>query len=266
MGNDSTIREEKIDDRSKESPDSEIMAAQEDLEAGISSKDNDLKVEEAVSKAEELKSETGFEVVKPENPGWNAKSGMRKDGRLNIEVITAEAMTLAQQLASGQKTSGDLIDEGFNKYTLRDTDGLPEWFLADENRHSKPTRPVSAAGAAAIKEKLRALNARPIKKVREAKDRKKYKAAQKLEKLKKKSALLADEEGVSEKDKSAKIAKIMGRAAKRKPKRQVKIVVAKDGNKGISGRPRGVKGKYKIVDPRLKKDARAEKRLSKRKR
>ncbi len=172
-------------------------------------------------------------------------------------------MTLAQQVASGEKTTYDLVDEGFNKYAFQDRDGLPEWFLDDEGKHSKPHRPISAAGAAAIKEKLRALNARPIKKVREAKDRKRFRAAQRLEKLRKKSALVADEEGISEKDKAQNIAKLMSKATKKKPKQQVKLVVARGGNRGISGRPRGVKGKYKIVDARLKKDVRADKRLAK---
>jgi AdoMet-dependent rRNA methyltransferase SPB1 len=172
-------------------------------------------------------------------------------------------MTLAQQVASGEKTTYDLVDEGFNKYAFQDRDGLPEWFLHDEGKHSKPHRPISAAGAAAIKEKLRALNARPIKKVREAKDRKRFRAAQRLEKLRKKSALVADEEGISEKDKAQNIAKLMSKATKKKPKQQVKLVVARGGNRGISGRPRGVKGKYKIVDARLKKDVRADKRLAK---
>ncbi len=208
----------------------------------------------------------GFELVRTGQSEWEAEGEPRKDGRLDIDIITAEAMTLAQQVASGQKSTQDLVDEGFNKYTFRDTDGLPEWFLDDEGKHSKPHRPISAAGAAAIKEKLRALNARPIKKVREAKDRKKFKAAQRLEKLRKKSAMVADDEGISEKDKAHNIAKMMGKAAKKKPKQQVKLVVAKGGNRGISGRPRGVKGKYKIVDARLKKDVRAEKRLAKTKR
>ena len=171
-------------------------------------------------------------------------------------------MTLAHKIASGEKSKYDVVDDGFNKYALQDRDGLPEWFLDDEGKHSKPHKPISAAGAAAIKEKLRALNARPIKKVQEAKDRKRFKAVQRLEKLRKKSAMVADEEGVSEKDKAQNIARLMSRAAKKKPKQQVKLVVAKGGNRGISGRPRGVKGKYKIVDARLKKDVRAEKRLA----
>lgn len=172
-------------------------------------------------------------------------------------------MTLAQRIASGKSAAkADIIDDSFNRYSFRDKDGLPDWFLDDEAKHSKPNRPITAAGAAAIKEKMRALNARPIKKVREAKDRKKFKAAQRLEKLKKKSALMADEEGMTEKDKATNITKLMAKAAKKKPKTQVKVVVARGPNKG-QGRPRGVKGRYKIVDARLKKDVRAQKRLAK---
>ncbi len=188
----------------------------------------------------------------------------KPNGQLDIDIITAEAMTLAHSLATGEKKSSDLIDDGFNKYSFRDVDGLPPWFLDDETTHSRPNRPITAAAAAAIKEKLRALNARPIKKVREARGRKKFKAAQKLEKLRKKSAMLAEDEGVSERDKASGIAKMMARASKKKPKEKVKLVVARGASKGVKGRPRGVKGKYKIVDSRLKKDVRGEKRAKKR--
>lgn len=182
---------------------------------------------------------------------------------LDIDIITAEAMTLAQQLASGAKTKQDLMDEGFNKYAFKDRDGVPDWFLDDEGRHDRPHRPITAAAAAAIKEKIRALNARPIKKVREAKDRKKFKAAQRLEKLRKKSALLNEDEGMTEKEKAQSIVKMMSKAGKKRPKKDVKVVVARGNNARIAGRPRGVKGKYKIVDARMKKDTRALKRLAK---
>jgi AdoMet-dependent rRNA methyltransferase SPB1 len=172
-------------------------------------------------------------------------------------------MTLAQQLATGEKSKYDLVDDGFNKYAFKDRDGLPDWFLDDESRHDKPHRPITAAAATAIKEKLRALNARPIKKVREAKDRKKFKAAQRLEKLRKKSALLNEDEGMTEKEKAQNIVKMMSRATKKRPKKEVKVIVARGPNARIAGRPRGVKGRYKIVDARLKKDTRALKRLSK---
>jgi AdoMet-dependent rRNA methyltransferase SPB1 len=206
--------------------------------------------------------EDAIEEVKRDESTWEQDDIPMKNGRPDVDIITAEAMTLAHQLATGQKTRHDLLDDSFNKYSLRDLEGLPDWFLDDENRHSKLQRPMTAAAAAAIKEKTRALNARPIKKVREAKARKKFKAAQRLEKLKKKSALLADEEGMTEKDKAQSIARLMSRAAKKKPKQKVTVVVARGGNKG-QGRPKGTKGKYKMVDARLKKDVRAEKRLAK---
>jgi AdoMet-dependent rRNA methyltransferase SPB1 len=208
--------------------------------------------------------ESDHETVQPTKSISTIEDPRKKNGQLDIDVITAEAMTLAHSLGTGEKTSTDLIDDGFNKLAFRDVDGLPDWFLDDEGLHSKPNRPITAAAAAAIREKLRALNARPIKKVREAKGRKKFKAAQKLEKLKKKSALLADEEGMTEKDKAGAIGKMLARAAKKKPQSKVKLVVATGTNRGIKGRPKGTKGRYKIVDPRLKKDVRGEKRAAKR--
>ncbi|KAL6703914.1 AdoMet-dependent rRNA methyltransferase spb1 [Coniothyrium glycines] len=214
--------------------------------------------------AESSDDEDKIEEVKRDESQWEQDSMPMKNGRPDIDIITAEAMTLAHQMATGQKTKHDLLDDSFNRYSLRDVDGLPDWFLDDENRHSKLQRPTTAAAAAAIKEKLRALNARPIKKVREAQARKKFKAAQRMEKLKKKSALLADEEGMTEKEKAQSIARLMSRAAKKKPKQKVSVVVARGGNKGIKTRPKGTKGKYKMVDARLKKDVRGEKRAAKR--
>ncbi|KAJ5558536.1 Ribosomal RNA methyltransferase Spb1 C-terminal [Penicillium sp. DV-2018c] len=189
----------------------------------------------------------------------------KANGQLDIDIITAEAMALAHSMATGEKKKGDIVDDGFNRFAFRDSDGLPEWFLDDEGKHSNPVRPTTKAAALAIREKMRAINARPIKKVMEAKGRKKYKAAQRLEKLRKKSALLAEDDALSERDKAGAIARLMSRATKKKPKQEVKLVVAKGPNRGISGRPKGVKGKYKIVDARMKKDVRAEKRLAKKK-
>ncbi|KAL5415736.1 AdoMet-dependent rRNA methyltransferase spb1 [Paraphaeosphaeria minitans] len=214
--------------------------------------------------ADSSEDEDKIEEVAHDESQWEQDNTPMRNGRPDIDIITAEAMTMAHQLATGTKTKADLLDDSFNRYSLRDVDGLPDWFLDDENKHSKLQRPKTAAAAAAIKEKLRALNARPIKKVREAKARKKFKAAQKLEKLKKKSAMLADEEGLTEKEKAQSISRLMSRAAKKKPKQKVTVVVARGTNKG-QGRPGGTKGKYKMVDARLKKDVRAEKRLAKKK-
>lgn len=174
-------------------------------------------------------------------------------------------MTLAHQLATGQKTSADAVDDAYNKHSFRLQDGLPDWFLDDESKHDKRQKPITKAAAQAIQEKMRAFNARPIKKVREAKARKKYKAAKRLEKMKKKSDMLASDEGLTEKEKAESISKLIARASKAKPRQPARLVIARGANKGIKGRPNGVKGRYRIVDARMKKELRAQKRIAKKK-
>ena len=223
--------------------------------------------------ADQPSEDSDFEVVR--NPSarhdedsWSEHKTTRpkEPQRPDLDIVTAEAMTLAHQLATGVRTRASLLDDAFNKYTLRDTDGLPDWFLDDEDAHSRPQRPVTAAAAAAIREKQRALNARPIKKVREAKARKKMRAARRIEKLRKKSEGLAEDWDMTEWDKATSIARMMAKAAKKKaPRKEVKVVVARGLNRGIAGRPKGTKGRYKMVDARMKKETRAEKRIAKEK-
>lgn len=182
----------------------------------------------------------------------------------DLDIATAEAMTLAHQLASGQKTKHDLIDEGFNRYTFRDTENLPAWFVEDEKQHSKINRPITKEAVLALKEKMKALNARPIKKVVEAKARKKMRAVARLERIKKKAGLINDDSDKSEKDKADEIAKLMRKVSRKQRNTQkVTLVYATGKFKGLSGRPKGVKGKYKMVDGVLKNEQRALRRIAK---
>lgn len=184
--------------------------------------------------------------------------------KADIDIATAQAMTMAHDLALGNKNKHDLINDGFNRYSFRDMDGLPDWFVEEESQHNKINRPITKEAAMAIKEKQRQLNARPIKKVLEAQGRKKMRAIRRLEKLKKKSEGILDDDGKSEADKASEISALMSRMTKKpKEKPKVTLVVAHGQNKGLAGRPKGVKGKYKMVDGVLKNEMRALRRIAK---
>lgn len=172
-------------------------------------------------------------------------------------------MTLAHKLATGEITKHDLINEGYNKYSFRDTDGLPNWFLDDEKKHSKILKPITKEAAAAIKEQEKTLNARPIKKVREAQARKQMRAARRLERIRKKSETISEDGSKSEMEKSEAIARLFRNAKKDKVRKPVTVIKAAGVNKRLQGRPRGVKGKYKMVDGTMKKEQRALKRIAK---
>ncbi|KAF9019513.1 AdoMet-dependent rRNA methyltransferase spb1 [Haplosporangium bisporale] len=195
---------------------------------------------------------------------WDGESDeedSRKRKQINeYSLITAEAMTLAQSLVNKKATKSDLIDQGFTKQAFNEKDGLPAWFLEDETHHNVPNLPITKEAVQVIKDRMKALDARPIKKIAEAKARKK------LIKIQKKADAINDTEDISEKEKSIGIAKLLAKAAgakNKKPKKEVKLVVAKGQNRGAKGRPKGVKGRYKMVDSRMKKELRATKRIAK---
>lgn len=221
-------------------------------------------------------SESDFEVVPSAQEQYNdldtdeeedavAKQYARaKTQSEKVDIATVEAMTLAHQVALGQMNKHDLVDEGINRYSFRDRDDLPDWFIDDEKRHSKIAKPITKEAALAIKEKQRQMNARPIKKVLEAQGRKKMRALRRLEKLKSKSDSINDDSAKLERDKAEEIQKLMRKLTKKQQtKPKTTLVVARGSNRGLSGRPKGVKGKYKMVDGVMKNEQRALRRIAK---
>ncbi|TKA57725.1 hypothetical protein B0A53_00874 [Rhodotorula sp. CCFEE 5036] len=232
-------------------------------EEGDSESDDDFDgAREEFEEDEEMEEEADIEAEE--------KAEIEKAERIaKLGLTTAEAMTLAQQLVNQERTRTQLVDEGFNRHTdVVGGDGLPSWFIDDEQRHFRHNIPITKDAVQAIRDKQRELNARPIKKVAEAKARKKMRTIRRLEKMKAKAQGINDDEenGLTEKEKAASIAKVLARSAKagKTKKPETKLVVARGPNRGIAGRPKGVKGKYKIVDSRMKKEVRALKRIQKR--
>lgn len=99
-----------------------------------------------------------------------------------------------------------------------------------------------------MKDRMKQLDARPIKKIAEAKFRKQLRTQRRIMKAAAKSQGLADNEDISERSKLEQAAKVMGKAKKtvRAEKEKVKVVVAKGRHKAVQGRPKGVKGRYKV--------------------
>ncbi|QRV97763.1 AdoMet-dependent rRNA methyltransferase SPB1 [Ceratobasidium sp. AG-Ba] len=222
---------------------------------------------------EEEEDEDDFEIVPQDvdddTPMWDVNDEDEDEAKQEYikkyGLLTPEAVTLAQQLVNRKTTKTHLINDGFNRYSLNDQNDLPSWFLDDERKHYKANIPITKEAVAALRAKQRALDARPIKKVAEAKARKKFKAQQRLEKAMNKAEGVVATDDMTEKEKAAQVEKLMrkGMASGKKKKTDVKVVVAKGVNRGVKGRPKGVKGRYAMVDARMRKEVRAKKRKEK---
>lgn len=166
----------------------------------------------------------------------------------------AEVLAYAHKMLR-KKQREQILDDAYNKYMF-DDEGLPKWFVEDEKRHTVPMKPITKEEVAAMKAQFREIDARPSKKVAEAKARKKRVAMKKLEKARQKADIVADQSDINEQSKAKMIDKIYRKAVStQRPKKE--YVVAKKGVQVRTG-----KGKV-LVDPRMKKDKRAEKRKGK---
>lgn len=194
----------------------------------------------------------GFEVVPIEKPVKR--------------VLDAEGLALGSVIVSSKKARRDLIDDSFNRYSYNEEEGeLPEWFTEEERQHRRRQLPVDKQTVEAYRQRWKEINARPIKKVAEAKARKKRRMLKKLEQMKKKAEAVVSTVDISEREKVAQLRRIYKKAGLAKEKRQVTYLVAKKGVGPRVRRPPGVKGQFKVVDSRLKKDVRAQKRKEQKK-
>ncbi|XP_058824985.1 pre-rRNA 2'-O-ribose RNA methyltransferase FTSJ3 [Topomyia yanbarensis] len=217
---------------------------------GENSSSDDSDSEEEVDDAsfehktvEKIGGKDGFEVVSAERP--------------KKVKLSEQELALGQLLVTGKKTRRDLIDAAWNRYTFNDTN-LPDWFIKDEEKTMKKEVPVPHEVASTYKKNLEEMNVRSIKKVMEAKARKKKHAAKRLDKIKKKAETIMENVDNTNQEKIRLLKKLYKKSDAKK--KEITYVVAKKA--GVSGkkvrRPKGVEGRFKVVDPRMKKDRRGE--------
>lgn len=179
------------------------------------------------------------------------------DPKPQLPKLDPEGLAIASLLVQSKKKREDLIESGYNRWS-HDDEGLPDWFVSDESKYCQKQVPVTKEMVLEYRAQLREINARPIKKIAEARARKKQRALRKLTKARKRAEGITDTEDMTDHEKMKQIKQIYKKAGvlgKKKP--EVKYVVAK---KGLAGkrpvRPAGLKGPYRQVDPRMKKDNR----------
>uniref|UniRef100_A0AAX7TCM8 pre-rRNA processing protein FTSJ3 n=1 Tax=Astatotilapia calliptera TaxID=8154 RepID=A0AAX7TCM8_ASTCA len=173
-------------------------------------------------------------------------------------ILSPEGLALGTQIATSKKRARDLVDSSFHRCVL------PEWFLDDERKHRKRPVPVTKEMVEEYKQKWKEINSRPIKRVAEAKARKKRRTLKKMEQAKKKAEAVVNTVDISEREKMAQLKSIYKKAGLGKEKREVTYVVSKKGAGKKVRRPPGVKGVFKVVDGRMKKDLRGMQRKEQR--
>uniref|UniRef100_A0AAY4EJJ0 pre-rRNA processing protein FTSJ3 n=1 Tax=Denticeps clupeoides TaxID=299321 RepID=A0AAY4EJJ0_9TELE len=180
-------------------------------------------------------------------------------------ILDPEGLALGAHLATSKKRHRDLIDDSFHRYaSSQEQSDIPAWFVDDEKKHRKKPVPVTRQMVDEYKERWKEINARPIKKVAEAKARKKRRMLRKMEQAKKKAEAVVNTVDISEREKMAQLKSIYKKAGVRKEKKEVTYVVAKKGAGRNIRRPAGVKGVFRVVDSRMKKDKKGQQRKEQR--
>ncbi|XP_061093850.1 pre-rRNA 2'-O-ribose RNA methyltransferase FTSJ3-like [Conger conger] len=139
--------------------------------------------------------------------------------------------------------------------------GLPALMMSqrcrsDEKKHRRKPVPVTKEMVEEYKQHWREINARPIKRVAEAKARKKRRMLKKMEQAKKKAEAVVNTVDISERERMAQLKSIYKKAGAAEEDREVTCVVAKKGaGRRVRG-PAGVKGVFRVVHGRMKKDMR----------
>ncbi|XP_054710443.1 pre-rRNA 2'-O-ribose RNA methyltransferase FTSJ3-like [Uloborus diversus] len=222
-------------------------------EKGMKNKDvTEKKTEE---NTENSVMEEDMETTGASDPGAPKKKHetiSKKEKRKKRVRLDPEGLALGSMMVQSKKMKRDIIENSYNRYSSND-ENLPSWFVSDEKKHYRKQLPVTAELVAEYKQRLKEINARPIKKVVEAKARKKRKSERRLEKAKKRAEKVTDHPDMSEKEKAEELKTIYKKAIPKKDTNVTYVVAKKGGGRRVS-RPAGVKGRFKVVDRRMKKD------------
>lgn len=189
----------------------------------------------------------------------NDDDGSEKEAQPKKRIrLDPEGLAMASMMIGSDKNRKMIQDEGWNRFSNGDSHLAPKWFREDEEKHCRRNIPVTPEQVREYKQKLREIDAKPIKKVMQAKARKKRRAMKKMDRVRKKVEAITSNEDITQRERINQVRTVYKNATKTK-KKEVKLVV---GRKGLPTKKPG-NAKYKMVDARLKKDLRAKQRRRK---
>ena len=198
-----------------------------------------------------------------------------RDGEIGEDYDSddiAETVAIAKKMMR-KKGRRDILEASYNRYCFATDETAPAWFKEDEHRHYRPNLPVTKEEVDAQKQALREYNSRPIKKVAEARIRKKKRLEKAMTKAKQKAIQISAQSELTEASRARQISQLYKKTRARVTQKKEKVyaVSSKGGSRtaaraGKKLRAKGAPGKkVQMVDKRMMKDKRAEKRVAKRK-
>ncbi|UXI20081.1 hypothetical protein NH340_JMT06024 [Sarcoptes scabiei] len=214
--------------------------------------DDEIQLEDRIGLNKVLKNDGGEdEIMETISESDQINNSMPTIKEIRTKKLSKEELAIAKTIIKSAKSKRDLMDDGWNRFMHNDLDVLPTWFKREEQIHCRKPLHISQD----FPKKSKTSNISKInKKELEAKARKKKRISRKMEKAREKAEHLTDDPNMSNKEKIDCIRRVYKKASSSKIDKRPKLVVAKRqyGNR----RPPGVKGRYKIVDSRMKKDKR----------
>ena len=166
----------------------------------------------------------------------------------------ATALAIGRQIAMSKSARERIIDDSYNRFAFDENEeDLPSWFADDERKYMRPMMPVSKDEIDAEKQRLSAIDTKPIKRIYEAQARKRMRSEKRKEAIRQKANQISEQADIDEAEKARMIGRLYRRAAAKSSRRRKTVLVNGKNMKRIGG---AKKGRTKLVDSRMKKDRR----------